>query len=117
MEPSSVVRVRVEEGPMLVSELLEPRLRQSPEFVEAERQGWLPWLFVRHYPDAHEDADLDAGTFELWWAFGQGPTQADVDRMTSVAWSIIRDALADRLEADACNPREDDLERPEMALH
>ena len=101
---------------MLIPELLEPRLRQSLEFVEAERQGWLPWLFVRRYPYAHEDADVDAGTFELWWAFGQGPTQADLDRITSAAWSIIRDALGDRLETDAFNRREDYLERPEVAF-
>ena len=96
--------------------MLEPRLRQSPEFAEAERQGWLPWLFVRHYPYAQEDVTLDLGTFELWWAFGQGSTAADLDRMTSAAWLVIKDTLGDRLEADRFNRREDYMERPEVAF-
>jgi len=101
---------------MLVPEMLEPRLRQSPEFLEAERQGWLPWLFVQHYQYANEDTALDRGTFELWWAFGPGPTQAELDHMTSAALAIIKEVLGDRLEPDRFNRREDYMERPEVSF-
>jgi hypothetical protein len=99
---------------MLIPELLEARLRQSPEFAAATRQGWQPWLFVRHYPHAQEDVNLDSGTFEFWWAFSEGPTQAELDCLTSAALAIIRDALGDRLDTDVGNRREDYMERPEV---